>query len=554
MSKLALQQFKGIIPKIPPKLLNSNNAQIADNCRLDRGHLESWQSMSKVGDLTKTGDIQTIHLFADQYWFHWAEDVDVVKAPIAGDTEEKTVFTVNDGNTTKPKITDSTAATSGGSGDIDNYPTTYYNLGIPRPASALTAANSPSCDEADQETVVYIYTYVNEYGFEGPPSPPSNSVDRCSGDTVDLSNMETGPDGNYKTSEWGKRVYRTVSGIEDTEYQFVMNVGIASTSATDSLDTDELGEIIPSMDWIAPPDDLQGIVALPNGIMAGFSGKDLYFSEPYIPSAWPTEYSLSTDEPIVGLGWFGTSLVVCTEGVPYLVSGSHPANMSMSYLGVHQACVSKRGIVSIGPYGVLYPSPDGLVMVTSDGAKVITSGILTRGQWQSYSPESVKGYDYNGQYFGFYNNGTEKKGFVLDPSDPENGFKPLNIYANAGFTDLETDTLYLVTDNDTDGTYDELMQWEGGTGKLSYRWKSKVFTIPNMNFTCCQVIGESYNDLTFKLYASGQVIFTTNVTDGKVFRLPGGDKHREFEIELTGTDIVNEVYIATSIMELHSFG
>lgn len=548
MAKLPLRQFKGIAPKIPPKYLSESQAQKADNCRLDRGHLESWLDMSEVGELTKSGDIESIYLFAGEYWFHWDKDVDVVDAPIAEDTENKTVFTVNDGKETKPKITDAEIATSDGDGDIDDYPTTYYNLGIPEPENAIDADNSPDCDDSEQETVVYVYTYVNEYGFEGPPSPPSNSVDRCEGDTVDLSNMDTGPDGNYKVDEWSKRIYRSVTGTESTDYQFVKDVSIEDETASDSYETDELGEVLPTEGWGPPPDDLIGIIALPNGILVGFVGKDIYFSEPYIPSAWPVEYSLTVNEKIVGLGHIGTSVVVCTEGKPYLISGSHPANMSMTYLNVNQACVSKKGVASL-TNGVVYPSPDGLVMVTTEGTKLITSKYLTRHQWQKYKPSSIRAGVYNDLYFAFYDNGDERKGFIVNPADEESGIMPLSVYANAMFTDLETDRFYLVTE-DSDGDFKKLMEWEGSADSLKYEWKSKQFILPQWNFGCAQVVAESYEDLTFKLFVDGSEYVSKTVSSDKPFRLPGSKKGRVFEIELTGTDSVNEVYIANGMQEL----
>ncbi|MGL1400235.1 hypothetical protein ACSTI4_24935, partial [Vibrio parahaemolyticus] len=73
-----------------------------------------------------------------------------------------------------------------------------------------------------------------------------------------------------------------------------------------------------------PPAGLRGLTAMPNGMMAAFDGKDLYFCEPYLPHAWPASYTLTTDFPIVGLGAFGTSLVVMTTGNLYLVSGTAP--------------------------------------------------------------------------------------------------------------------------------------------------------------------------------------------------------------------------------------
>ena len=59
----------------------------------------------------------------------------------------------------------------------------------------------------------------------------------------------------------------------------------------DTSNNDELAEVIPSYYWVAPPDDdsstypdgpMKGLTALPNGIMAGFTGKRVCFSEAFL--------------------------------------------------------------------------------------------------------------------------------------------------------------------------------------------------------------------------------------------------------------------------------
>ena len=57
---------------------------------------------------------------------------------------------------------------------------------------------------------------------------------------------------------------------------------------------------------------------MPNGILVGAQGTTLYFSEPYQPQAFSDAFTLSVDSPIVGLGVYGSSLVVATEKNPFI--------------------------------------------------------------------------------------------------------------------------------------------------------------------------------------------------------------------------------------------
>src|SRR5665811_1003907 len=110
---------------------------------------------------------------------------------------------------------------------------------------------------------------------------------------------------------------------------------MATTSTSDSVADANLGIICPSFingivgsSFDPPPSDMIGLIALPNGIMAGFSGNILCFCEPYKPWAWPVRYRLATVYPIVSLGVYGQTLIVTTNGFPYAVRGVRPDSMS----------------------------------------------------------------------------------------------------------------------------------------------------------------------------------------------------------------------------------
>ena len=112
--------------------------------------------------------------------------------------------------------------------------------------------------------------------------------------------------------------------------------------------------------------------------------------------------------------------------------------------------------------------------------------------------------------------------------------------------DLGEDTLYILVGS-------ALYQMEGGTGHGDYTWKSKMFRLQQpVNFAAAQVFRETEGDVTFKLYADGELVHTEEVTDSDPFRLPSGFMGINYEYELTGTAIVNAVYVATTMAELRA--
>lgn len=265
MAVIPIKSFGGIAPKVPPRFLPDTAAQVASNCIVFNGSLQPLAGLgSTVATLTKTGTPLTIYRFGQdiisdsQYWFHWTTDVDVCRSQIPGNTTEWTFYT--DG--TLPKATYSALALSG-----SDYPTVSRPLGVPAPTNTLilTLGGTPVDATAIPETRVYTYTLVNKesgFDFESAPAPASASIDVKVGETVAVSNFSAIPSGYTATH---RRIYRSVSGT----YLFVAEIAVATSSYTDSVLAESLGEELPSLTWLPPPDTLRGLINLPNGIMAG---------------------------------------------------------------------------------------------------------------------------------------------------------------------------------------------------------------------------------------------------------------------------------------------
>ena len=408
------------------------------------------------------------------------------------------------------------------------YPTTPVY--ITQDAVGVVLSSSTS------ESRVYVYTLVNKesgFEFESGPSPASAIVDVYDGQPVVVGSFSAVPAGYTATH---RRIYRAVSGV----YLFVAEIAVATTSYSDTVLPDSLSEELPSATWLPPPSTLAGLINLPNGGMAGFVGQDVYFCDPYHPHAWPIEYVQTVDYPVVGLGRMDTTLAVLTTGTPYFIQGSSPANSVVVKSDLEQACASKRSIVSANGV-VIYASPDGLVMLTPGGSKMLTENYFTRDQWQTYfSPTTIHAYAHDLKYVAFYNNGVTSGGFIYDLTSGQ--FILHDIYATAGFSDLRRDQLFLAFSDRT------IKKWLAGSAK-TYTWRSKKFTLPSISgFSCAQLEAEAY-PVTAKFYMDGSLFHTQTVTSRNVFRLPV-KVGRDLEVQFEGTAEVFSFAIAQSPQEL----
>lgn len=260
-----------------------------------------------------------------------------------------------------------------------------------------------SSDNATLEDRTYVYTYVSSIGEEGPPSDPSSLVSAFDGDTVTLTGFDLAPEGFRDIDR--VRIYRTNATAVGTEYQFVTEVTLDQINlegqVIDAVDAAALGEIIATTTWLPPPENMQGVVSMPNGMMVGFNGKDIFFCEPYFPHAWPPEYDQAVDYEIVALAPFGNSVAVLTKGTPYVITGSHPRNANVRPYKINQACSYKES-VALAKDRVYYASPDGIVEIGVNGARLVTERFVWKKEWAQFEPELMVGEFHDEKYYGFH--------------------------------------------------------------------------------------------------------------------------------------------------------
>lgn len=516
---IRIAPFSGEIPRVDARLLNVSAAQRAENVKLEEGTLMPLREKSVVETL---GDpALTIYLHEDE-WLSWPSAVEVVPGPVAADR----LYITGDG---VPKL-----RVAG-----DTYP-----LAVTAPSAAPTAALVTGTPDPElSSTVLYAYTWVTAFDEESEPSLVSNGLLWSPGLSVTVGAFAAVPTGRAIDR---MRIYRSQTSALGETLLYLIHERAAGTSAfVDNVDANPIQELLPSLDYNQPPAALAGLVAMPNGMMAAFVGKRLYFCEPYRPHAWPQKYSLSVDYEIVGLGVFGAALAVMTKGQPYIVAGTAPDTMSMERLEVSLPCIAARGIVDLG-FSVAYPSPEGLVVISSGGAQLVSRSLMTRDQWLRLNPASFVGGLFSGRYLASYDTGSDTGILIVDLTGELPFITRAQDFADSMYTHIGTGALYVLQG-------DDIYEWDALAGDPgTYIWRSKMFVLPAArNFGAFIAEGELADVSAFaaRIYADGALIATQDALN-TVARLPGGFLARNWEVEIESNCKVTAIALGFSPSEL----
>ncbi|RKX47803.1 MAG: hypothetical protein DRP64_00105 [Verrucomicrobia bacterium] len=485
MTFIKLQSFGGMIPRRGEQVIPDVSATKATNTLLLSGELRALNGNQIVQDLREVaGDIERVfRVVSDAGIFDWVtfddKSVDFLKGPLVNDAFDRYYWT---SEIDSPRMNTRQNILNGDPG---------WLLGVPQPANpappadqfTVTPDGSGSADL--QVTRAYTYTYVTAYGEEGMPidavvaTGDQDDVWELAG-MVDPATLPDAAERNITSIH----IYRTITSVTGSvDYHFVDEIPSSQTTYSDTAATNDVSgnHLIESETWAEPPPGLIGIAAHPNGFLIGFDGRDLYFSEPYRPHAWPAGYVLSTQDYIKGLGIYGTSVAVCTAGFPYIASGIRPDGITLIKAQTPDPCLStRRGVVSM-PFGVYYPSDNGLMLISQGGFINATKKLITKIEWQrDYSPSQIRAVRWQSQYVGFYE---FNAGFMFAPDEPVAAFVELDsVWEHQAIqTDNFTGAVILLKDK-------VVYEWNPAFGfPVQYEWKSKEFITPKpVNFSACK--------------------------------------------------------------------
>jgi hypothetical protein len=347
---------------------------------------------------------------------------------------------------------------------------------------------------------------------------------------------------------------------------------------------------------------------MPNGIIAGFANNQIWFCDPYHPHAWPPQFVLTTEFPIVGLGLTNGALVACTSTNPYVVNGALPGSMQLTKCSRANPCSSRGSIVG-GDDFVTYHSPNGLIQVTPQGVAANTTDLwFTREQWTQLTPQKyLRAIHLASCYFAY---GTTSPPSVLpaDDSLAQTGFtieldddqKSFTIWPHPGGHRLGFNVLDSHVDLDIDNVLVD--PWTGiglliANGNLyyydfsdasplltTYEWKSKIyqsnaknsysamkvfFTIPDTHAALNDFTVElPPDDPTWETLPADRYGYIKTYADvdgtgeltlvdcreirksGGVLRIVSGFKADQWQWEIVANVEISNVQVATSVKEL----
>lgn len=452
------------------------------------------------------------------------------------------------------------------------------------------------------ETRAYVYTYVSQYGEEGPPSAATVATGATTGTWTVSIPRPAAADLTGRSIATGAhwRLYRTVTDTSGnaTYYQVTevpinyAGATIIHDSAPDSVIASNLA--LSTIGYSPPPVGLQGVVMMANGIAAGFTNsREIWFSAAYQLHAWPAQYALTVDYPIVGLTANGTSLNIMTEGSPFIATGVTPDTMTIGKITANEPCISRGSIVSAGE-GAYYASPNGIQLLNTGGTTNITQYIWEKEFHYTMLPQQWASGKYGLTYVTFIK-GAPAPGPQATPISIPGGTP-----AFSGFTllSIENDVLFSyisIPVNVTNAMTDELsgqifdlradgtiMQWNppvpivDTTVLRTWEWQSKKFrfTFPQQfkafmvmfdvppevtatlgarvtDQTALKALDPTKQYLICTVYADGREIVAREIQkSGEVLLITGDFKAELWEFYFTGQVTMKFFKCASSVKEL----
>lgn len=629
--KLTFQQFSGVAPRIAPRLLPATLAQEALDVKLWSGELRPHYADEILQYIPS--NVQTIYRYKwknkTYRWLMWNKDTHVVKSPMYDDENNRIYFTNSGGFF----VTDSSLLKD------QDYNTGYipegswYRTAIPQPGQSDIWI-SGGTGSGDIESRSYVYCYVRQWpdgtiDIGKSSGPLKNSSDRSRytvdvrpGQVVDMSIVDPllYADGAHvginkvyiyrsEVTSAGQAVYSYVDQFDVNTNRATNNpnaVWIAEGTYykySDSKPNTSLGEACPSLYWDPPVGGLKGLVSLQNGLFAAYKDSTVYVSDWNAPHAWPYEHKVTIDYPIVGLGSFGNTIVVCTEAAPVLIVVQDPTNPTVKAVQENCPCVSADSIVNTRN-GVIFASQNGLVLINSTSPTCITEKLITQDEWLPLHPESLKGAFLNNTYYGFFTNPTDKVAGLIFDLDSYTYSTVYNSIVSSGlvfttqpakviYNDIEQTQLYVCYPLENGTQYSLCSFASDSRINKSFRWRSKVNVSPQglFNLSAARVMmtsqssqkenehiwegkltgsslaarvmdGEPINgwcktnelelaDATvFNYYVDGELKYSREIKDSKPFRLPSGFRGETVEVEIKSNAYIHSITLASSMGEL----
>lgn len=545
MTTLSIRKFNGEIPRLPADRLPEDAAQTAINCEFAHGELRPLKALGTHYTVAASAQPCRALFTADGVnFFAWNMPTRAYLHPTIDDTANRVIY-----HTQGQKLKVATLAGMKAINLNPEPPSAPFDLGVTRPAAPAVSLGAAT--PGDPETVALVATVVNVWGEESAPSNPV-LFDRRAGQSATYTVTHTATAGQQAIN--GINFYRTYPSQQGTTEYFLINSTPAALSGgtasiTDASDTPQTTTNLTSTEWDTPPALPNNLTYVGNGFFAIGSGKDIVFSEPYRPHAWP--YRMTLPHGVVGIIAVEGGILVTTQAQTYLVSGAHPSQMSQQLLPVEQAGWSSMAMARIAGAAV-FASNDGLVSVYGGQPSMKESqSLFMRADWRGkYSTArlNLRLHQHDGRLMG-----------LIDPSYPTNSSaEPFLLQLDeAAGSYCRLDVGQPIYNAAVSGTTDQLFvttatgfaEFAGSSSNLAYEWLSgeRLFPMP-VNFACGVV--DAVGTGTLKVYGDGVLRGTVAISGRTSFRLAGGQPCHRWSVNVTGSATIREISLAQSFAEL----
>lgn len=418
----------------------------------------------------------------------------------------------------------------------------------------------------NKEARVYAFTYVNRFGDESAPSVKEQLIYIGIGDKPVITISYSTGERERLLRDYGVtniRLYRSVTNsLGVAQFLFIKEVAFTLTgTAIEILDDVPkgslmIGEPLPTINFDPPRAGMKGLGVTDSGVGYAYVDKTICLSEPYLLYAWARYYELSSQHTIMGMGHYDNTIVVATTSNPILISGDAPEAMGTLSLPLYEGCVSARSMVNLN-HGCMYASQNGLVLVTTNSAKLLTEGLLTTDDWQAINPASIHACAYKNGYLFFWQNGSKKGSGYIDLNNPNRGLMWFDDYAlNTFLHDGHVQMVSRQTDyfNVTKSVY-AAFNPEYGQAATSKKfvWRSKTFKLDApKRMLAAQVIADDYSGapIVFRVYAAGVLLHECFVSNSRAFRIKNHSVKQDFIIEVESDKPIRELVLGESMQDL----
>ena len=533
--RITIGPFLGMRPAEEPHLLGQNEAQVALDTRMETGAVEGLPASTNLLSLTVGGARGLWRYPAaleTNYWFNFANYANVARSPTIDDVHDRIYWTDGIG----PKYAPASLAISGAA-----YPGGFYKLGIPVPTSTISAAGTTGTAESR----TYAESFLSAYDEEGAPGPLSPVIDIDPTQAVTLSNLSPAPTGNYNIDR--RMIWRSVlvNGSQGS-LQLVDTIPIADTTYVDTKES--TGRENTASTFLPPPDSGFGLRVTEGGVGILLNGRQVHMSEPDLLHAWNPDYIQSLQVDPVAVSCFGQMVVILTKGEPYVGMGIEPAAIQLSRISDSQACLSAAGVTE-SKFGCLYPSPEGLIAIGSDGIpQNVTAQFMTQRQWLAYNPSSFIAVMQRAQYHAYFTRTDGSTGeLVIDPTGQTAPITERSQIAGqavtAAFRDPFTDYAYVARNG-------QIQRVEKDGAPQTYRWRSRNFRASQDMLLDGFIVFGDAGTVTFRAFAKGVLKFEKTLPTNKASRMGRIGRQNDWAFEIESSVKVTEIRVAPSIQEL----